>query len=588
MRQDQVARADLRAKSLRQQVFRATLDRGRRRLRATPPSSMRHNAVPFTGRARPFGLRHSCEAASQRKISLTARAQPHGAFDALAVARVPSGFTKRMRRGRATESFRLRERRSAAAATGRASDKKQPTRGDVMKSWTIRTFASVAASAAMLLATTGYAGTQRYGSVVGDQVSPDASADPAAAARFKCELRPFDRSNGLYCYGPAAIRAAYGVNGLLNAGFDGTGHTIVILDAFGSPFVADDLKLFDAVFGLPNPNFKQIYMPGTPPYNPSDGNIVGWTGEIALDVEWSHAIAPGANIVLVAAKSNFDQDLIDAFNYAVDNNLGDVISMSFGEGESYLANPDGLDIVNAWNKAFAKARKRHITLLVSSGDGGSDTSGIGSQTAGWPAASALVTSVGGTNLKFGTATNANPNGAYQSERSWNDGYGAGGGGMSILTPEPNYQKYNLSNSVNKTLHGYRGVPDVAYNAGVVGGVVVAWAAPLGPGAFFIFGGTSAGAPQWAGLVADINQARGGRVGFINRKLYNLGGGGQLWNLFHDITLGDNGVYASDGSVLVPGFPATPGYDLSTGWGTPSFGMLGALLSGDDDDGSSDP
>ena len=431
---------------------------------------------------------------------------------------------------------------------------------------------AVAATALLIASSPAYAGRQLPGAIPAEQID----VQPNATPHFRCELRPFDLSKGLFCYGPAAIRSAYGVNGLIDNGFTGAGRTIVIIDAFGSPFAADDLKRFDKAFGLPDPSFTQITMPGTPPFDPNNGNMVGWTGEIALDVEWSHAMAPGANIILVAAKSDSDQDLTDALNYALDHDLGDVVSMSFGESEAFLANPDGLDIVQGWQDAFAKARRKHVTLFVSSGDQGSDTQGLGFQNVSWPSSSPLVTSVGGTNLKFGTATKADPNGSYQSEMVWNDGFGAGGGGMSILMAEPDYQSDNVSRAVNRTLHGHRGVPDVAYNGGVVGGVIAAWSAVI-PGAFFIFGGTSAGAPQWAGIVADINQARGRRLGFMNKKLYRLGGGGSLGNLFHDITVGDN----SFGGV--PGFPATPGYDLSTGWGTPNFGKLGALLADPDED-----
>ena len=435
---------------------------------------------------------------------------------------------------------------------------------------TVGTIALAATTAVLLFSATGYAGNQTPHVIVGDRA--DVNADPAVAAHFRCELRPFDLSKGLFCYGPAAIRSAYGVNGLLSAGFDGRGHTIVILDAFGSPFAADDLKRFDKVFGLPDPNFTIITMPGTPPFDGNNANMVGWTAEIALDTQWSHAMAPAANIILVAAKSDSDQDLTAALNFAIDNNLGDVISMSFGESELALANPDGLDIVKAWNDAFAKARSKHITLFVSSGDQGSDTQGFGVQSVSWPASSALVTGVGGTNLKFGTVTNADPNGAYRSESVWNDLAGAGGGGMSILTNEPNYQKNNVPDAVNQLLHGHRGVPDVAYNAGLAGGVIAAWSAPFGPGAFFIFAGTSAGAPQWSGIIADINVARGGRLGFLNRRLYNLGGSGNLTGLFHDITTGDNSFLG------VPGYAATPGFDLSTGWGTPNFGQLGVIIA----------
>jgi subtilase family serine protease len=444
----------------------------------------------------------------------------------------------------------------------------------MMRPWKLPLGTAVAL--VLAFAGVGYAGDQKPGAIPGAV----AEIDPSATARFTCELRPFDLSQGLYCYGPAAIRTAYGVDGLLNRGFKGAGRTIVILDAFGSPTVESDLNLFDSVYGIPAPpSFNVVTFSGTPPFDPNNADMVGWTGEIALDTQWAHAMAPDANIILVAAKSDSDQDLTDALNYILDHHLGDVVSMSFGESEALLANPGGLDIVKAWSDAFEKARQQHVTLFVSSGDQGVDTQSLGFPSVSWPASSPLVTGVGGTNLRFGTAANAapSPTGTYRSEMVWNDTFGAGGGGMSILVSEPDYQLENLRPAVNRTLHRHRGVPDVAYNAGVVGGVIVAWGVPFGPGAFFIFGGTSAGAPQWSGIIADLDQARGRPLGFLNQRLYRLGAAGALKTLFHEITAGDNSFNS------VPGYPATPGFDLSTGWGTPNFGMLGAILADPDED-----
>ena len=441
----------------------------------------------------------------------------------------------------------------------------------------------VSIAALVLISTGAWAGKQQPGAIPAERVEVESAAIP----HFGCESRPFDLSTGrLYCYEPVAIRAAYGVNSLLNNGAAGAGQTIVILDAFGSPTIQADLKAFDDLFGIPAPpSFNIVTMPGTPPFDPTDNNIVGWTAEISLDVEWAHAIAPAASIVLVASASNNDSDLIDGLNYALDHHLGNVVSMSFGESEIGLANPDGLDVIAAWNAAFNKAKDQRVTLFVSSGDQGVDTQGFGTPSASFPATSSLVTAVGGTNLRFGTATNAAFNGTYQSEQVWDDPadtngtakftFGAGGGGMSFLIPQPAYQEDNVPSAVSKTLHGFRGVPDVAYNAGVAGGVLAFWGVA---GGFFIFGGTSAGSPQWSGLIADINSGLGRPVGFINKKLYQLGRQGRLGSFFRDITVGNNGF---DG---VPGYPATPGYDLSTGWGTPNFSALGAALGemGEDD------
>jgi subtilase family serine protease len=109
-----------------------------------------------------------------------------------------------------------------------------------------------------------------------------------------------------------------------------------------------------------------------------------------------------------------------------------------------------------------------------------------------------------------------------------------------------------------------------------------------PGSFFVFGGTSAGSPQWAAVISDVNQLNGGRgAGAINKRLYQLGGAGVLSPIFHDVTTGDNtfcGPTTPDGAPgCILGFSAAPGYDLGTGWGTPSFSRLAAILSADDRD-----
>jgi subtilase family serine protease len=430
---------------------------------------------------------------------------------------------------------------------------------------------AVSAAALLLASNASFAGNQKPGAIPGEK----AVAQPNSTAKFTCELRPFDLSQGIFCYGPAAIRKAYGIDRLINSGSTGAGRTIVILDAFGSPTVAADLATFDATYGLPAPpSFNIVTMPGTPVFDPNNGDMVNWTAEIALDTQWAHVTAPGANIVLVAAASDSDVDLIAALNYALDHHLGDVVSMSFGESEAFLGNPDGLDTIAAWQSAFQKAQRQRVTLFASSGDSGStnpfDASGdlLPFQNVSWPASSTLVTSVGGTNLFFGTATNADPNGTYQGEVVWNDGFGAGGGGMSSLVDEPIYQTATVGNSVNTTLHKHRGIPDVAYNAGVVGGVIAYWGVG---GGYYIFGGTSAGSPQWSGIIADLDQMRRHPMGFLNGRLYVLGALGALTSLFHDVKSGDNSFGGQ------PGYAATPGYDLSTGWGTPNFGALGTIL-----------
>jgi subtilase family serine protease len=367
---------------------------------------------------------------------------------------------------------------------------------------------------------------------------------------------------------------------LIARGFEGTGQTIVIIDAYGSPTLEADLAAFDTVFGLPAPpSIQQIHMPGSTPFDNTDNNQLGWAEETSLDVQWSHAIAPGANIVLVAAVTNNDSDLIDAVNYALDHHLGHVFSESFGESEYALvqSGADGLKILEEWETAYARARDAKSSVFVSSGDSGVAGADINNNllpfpVAQYPASSPQVTTVGGTNLFFGTATNADPNGTYQGEVVWNDGFGAGGGGVSGVFHIPEYQARNLPGATIKSLKGHRGYPDLAYNAGVVGGVIVhlGFFPVAAENGYYIFGGTSAGAPQMAGITSIANQLGNGPLGFLNDHLYGLGRTGVLRTVMHDITLGDNSFLG------ITGFSAIPGWDLATGWGTPDYGFAGAL------------
>jgi subtilase family serine protease len=386
------------------------------------------------------------------------------------------------------------------------------------------------------------------------------SAAPDAPV-FSCQL-----TTPAGCLGPDQIRAAYGVQPLLDAGTDGTGRTIVIVDAFQSPTIGDDLQTFDALFGLPDPTLNIIAPDGLTPFDPNDDNMVGWASEITLDVEWSHVIAPNAAIDLVLARSNSDADILSATKYAVDHNLGDVISQSFGEAEECM-DPA---LINAQHKLFDQASGKGITLFASSGDLGAaepncqGTDILDHQAASTPASDPGVTSVGGTALDADGLT-----GAYNSETTWNEFAtigAAGGGGFSILYKRPNYQAPVQKNHA-------RGVPDIAYGAAVfTGGVLVVWTLP-GVGQFvFRFGGTSVGSPQWAGLVALADQLKGGRVGDINKALYKLGKSKSASTYLRDITTGNNDY------PPIPGFDAVPGWDAATGLGTPIASTLVPALA----------
>ena len=379
-----------------------------------------------------------------------------------------------------------------------------------------------------------------------------------ATVAFDCQVPP----NDFPCYGPSQIQHAYQLDKVYAKGTDGSGRTIVIVDAYQNPYVRDELRDFSNVWGLAQANLKIVAPDGLTPFDPKDDNMVGWSGEISLDVQWAHAVAPGAKIVLVLAKSSDDADILSALTYAVKQNLGDVISMSFGEAEQCFA--PKLDAQE--HQLFALAQSKGITLVAASGDDGAAQPGCKDGApdvlaASTPANDPSVLGVGGTNLTANLTT-----GNYKSEVAWDDGYGQSGGGFSTRYAKPTYQAGAVSGK-------QRGVPDVAYNAGVYGGVLVAWyvntGPGTGPGTWYVFGGTSSGTPQWAGITALADQAAGHRLGLINDDLYAKGAPASL---FRDITKGNNIVKG------IGGYSATKGWDPVTGLGTPLANVVVNRLS----------
>ena len=390
------------------------------------------------------------------------------------------------------------------------------------------------------------------------------------------------------CYGPDQIRNAYGFQPLLNKGITGNGSTIVIIDAYGSNTLQQDFDTNNAYWGLPTQTIQVIAPFGVAPTTPANG--FGWKSETTLDVNTAHYIAPAAKIVLVVAKSNNDADILAATKYVSDHNLGDVVSQSFGEAEQCM--DPGL--LKAQNKLFKKMTEQGITLLASSGDAGAaQPSCDGSmfiKAASTPASDPNVTGVGGTDLTatpptgtlpISTATDPSfevtPGGKYVSEIVWNEGIGlATGGGFSVVYPRPGYQAHAVDSRA-------RGVPDVAYSASLGHGILVIMTCTDaqaeqcgGVGTFvFRFGGTSAGSPQWAGLVAMAVQLGHGRLGLMNPVLYQLGSPSSY---FHDVVSGDNGVAAGAPGTPIIGFSAGPGWDAATGLGSPKAGDLVPVLA----------
>lgn len=388
------------------------------------------------------------------------------------------------------------------------------------------------------------------------------SAQPPSDAQCRAAL-------GFPCYSPQEIRDAYNLNTVLSKGFTGKGESIVIVDSFGSPTIAHDLHVFDEGYGLPDPpSFKVLAPLGTVPFNSNDPTMVGWAVETTLDVEWSHAMAPGANIVLMTspvAETEGVQGMpqfLALEQYALNHHLGQVISQSWGATENTLFTPAGRQVFQDFEQLYAQAAEQHVTVFASSGDFGSANVNIKGAfypfpTVNFPASSPLVTAVGGTSL-FATVT-----GEYRHETVWNNKTGASGGGISQVFAEPSYQESTLSSSIQSTLDDHRGLPDISYNADPFTSILIFLSFIPGKAGYYAIGGTSEGSPQWAGIIADGDQWAGHPMGFINPALYKIGASHLASQEYHDITVGNNSFAG------VTGYRALPGWDLASGWGSPN-------------------
>jgi subtilase family serine protease len=319
---------------------------------------------------------------------------------------------------------------------------------------------------------------------------------------------------------PSQIIGAYN----LYSATGGAGTTIAIVDAYDDPTIAADLATFSSYFGLPSANFVKHKMSSTISVDS------GWALEMSLDVEWAHAIAPQATILLVEATSNSLTDLLNAVSYATSYSGVKAVSMSWGGSE--------FSTESSYDSYFSTAG---ITFFASSGDNGAGVI--------WPSSSPSVVGVGGTTL------NLNSNGAVTSETAWS----GSGGGVSAYETTPTYQaSYGLT-------YTRRAVPDVSYDADPNTGVYVYDSTPYqGSAGWWDVGGTSAGAPQWAAI-----QALGLSANNVN--FYQDAASSSYASYFRDITSGSNGYAAGVGYDLVTGLgsPVTTSFAPST---TPDFSL----------------
>jgi hypothetical protein len=336
---------------------------------------------------------------------------------------------------------------------------------------------------------------------------------------------------------PTQIQQAYQFNQVT---FNGSTETIAIVDAYNDPNIQSDVNTFDNQFsGLPPITIKVVNQTGGSNL-PSADSTGGWELEESLDVEWAHAMAPGANITLVEANSASLSDLMTAVNYASQH--ANVVSMSWGSGE--------FPGETAYDSSFSVSG---VAFVAASGDSGAP--------AEFPASSPNVLGVGGTSLTL------NSSGGWGSETGWSGSTG----GPSAYESQPSYQTGVVTQTST-----VRATPDVAYDGSSTGtyavydsdpyeGQVLGWVAVYG---------TSAGAPQWSAILAIADQGRTA----AGLSALNSSGAQQVMGTlyqnpgdFHDITSG-----TSTGS---PKYSAGPGYDYVTGLGTPIVNLVVASLDG---------
>ncbi len=327
-------------------------------------------------------------------------------------------------------------------------------------------------------------------------------------------------------YSPNEVQTAYNLKPLYQAGWDGTGETVVITDAFGSPTIFEDAQAFAYYNRLPpitSQNLQVLRAPGAA----NNPHGAGWDAESTLDVEWVHAIAPGAKIILVVGPTNH-ADLDEALNWTVIHHLGNTISNSWGSLEGF-GNPVQYERVN---RILQQAAVQGIDVNFSSGDNGDEAGRVGFATVSFPASSPWATAVGGTSLKL------NPDNTIGFQTGWGTNltriadtvalgspamvpplhlgfqFGAGGG-ASLTFPKPAFQ----SGIAGTT----RQVPDIAWLADPYTGAEV-FQTIDGQLQVYSIGGTSLAAPMFSGLMAIVAQKAGHGVGQAAALVYNLPAG----------------------------------------------------------------
>jgi subtilase family serine protease len=408
--------------------------------------------------------------------------------------------------------------------------------------------------------------------------TPD-SADPAYGPDYPSPL-----AFAPCGFTPSSVRKAYGLDDVVDDGIDGTGRKVAIVDAYMSPTLLADAQAYAAAHDpshlLTATQFSSQWAPGTP--TPVD---TGWYGEQSLDVEAVHAVAPGADIVFVAAQSANDSDLIAAIDLVVSRHLASIVSNSYGETEQGQPNDFA-----AWHNVAMHAGLKGVGLYFASGDSGDEAANLGFPSADFPASLDIATAVGGTSLAVGG----------DGERLWETGWETGvsrlktdtagasswspaapgawyfgsGGGVSVQYAQPWYQLLAVPPSLAEANGArWRVVPDVAMLGDPITGYVTGQTSTrsgnYGEG---VIGGTSLACPLFSATMALGEQLAGHRFGFANPLLYLVAMGGALRDVrpleSPQAAAVRAGVVATFDDEAGLAIHVTRGYDDVTGLGTP--------------------
>ncbi len=384
-------------------------------------------------------------------------------------------------------------------------------------------------------------------------------------------------------YTPEQVQAAYDLAPVYSAGITGKGATIGIVDVYGSPTIRADLANFDAQYGIAAPPSFKIVRPAgkVPRFDAANSEMTSWAGETTLDVEWAHAMAPGASIVLaltgvdeVEGTSGF-AEIMKAERYLITHEQVSVISQSFAATEETFPTKASL---LAFRGTYQLAQSRDVTVLGATGDSGA-TSQMANldyfdrRVINWPASDPLVTAVGGTQILLDSAgTQVSPTRVWNDDGTSRPLPQSTGGGLSVDFARPSWQD-GVAGVVGK----HRGIPDVSMDASCDPGAAV-FASYPGSSSDEVCG-TSLATPLFAGIVALAVQLAGHALGLLNPTLYRLGAAHAAGLV--GVTRGNNSVRIpyKDRTAVVTGYAASKGYDLATGWGTVKAADLVPELAG---------